>query len=56
MVEDCCADDPELDPRTTAEMLDRYEGKVFWRAPLREIARAYSEWMAKLADGGPQKP
>ena len=48
MVEDCCADDPDFDRAMTDGLLERYQGKVFWRTTLRAITDEYHQWMAKL--------
>lgn len=48
MVEDCCADDPDFDPKITHELLERYRGKVFWRIPRSAITTTRRQWIAKL--------
>ena len=48
LLEDCCADDPDFDRRTTDDFLERYEGKVLWRTTLQGIRRDYPRWMTRL--------
>ena len=49
MLEDCCADGPNIEPRFTDELLSRFDGVVFWRARLPALDDDYEHYERHLA-------
>ena len=49
LLEDCCADDPGLHPETTAELLTRFEGRLFWRDTSPKVWAEREAWETRLA-------